>query len=215
VFVRRLTKVLLYLAIMAAILIGALRATVIRWWRIPDDDPYLEASIAPTLSGGDLIILSRLSPPRFGDLALCPEPNADGRVVIGRLLGTPGDKVEVLGTHLRVNGRSMHDESGCKEPTFTVTDPASKKEVEQTCDHEDLSGRIHQRGNVPAKRAVSPITLAAERDQGILISDNRLFPYDSRDFGAVNLPSCKETVVFRLVSAKGFGDVATRLSLIW
>jgi signal peptidase I len=215
VFVRRLTKVLVYLAIMAALVIGVLRATVIRWWRVPDDDPYLEASLAPTLAGGDLIILSRLSPPRFGDLALCPEPKADGRVVIGRLLGTPGDKVEVLGTHVRVNGRNMHDESGCKEPTFTVIDPASQKEVEQGCDHEDLSGRIHLRGNIPAGRAVSPITLTAEKDQGILVSDNRLFPYDSRDFGAVSLPSCKETVVFRLVSAKGFGDVATRLSLIW
>jgi signal peptidase I len=215
VFGRRLTKLLLYLAIMAGVVIGVLRATVIRWWRIPSDDPYLEASIAPTLSGGDLIILSRLSPPRFGDLALCPEPNADGRVVIGRLLGEPGDKVEVLGTHVRVNGRNMHDESGCKAPTFTVTDPVSRKEVEQRCDHEDLSGRIHLRGNIPAERQVSPVTLTAESAQGILVSDNRLFPYDSRDFGAVNLASCKETVVFRLVSAKGFGDVATRFSLIW
>jgi len=212
---RRLTKVLLFLALFVGSLIGLARATAIRWWRVPNDDPYLEASVAPTLSGGDLIILWRLSKPTFGDLVLCPEPKAPGRSVIGRVLGTSGDRVQVEGIHVRVNGQAMRDESECREPTFTVTDPSSKVEVEQKCDRENLSGRVHQRGNIPGGREVSPVTLEADREQGILVSDNRLFPYDSRDFGPVDLPSCKETVIFRLVSAKGFGDVATRLSIVW
>ena len=103
-FVRRLTKVLLYFAIVAAVVIGVLRATVIRWWRIPDDDPYLEASIAPTLAGGDLIVLWRLSPPRFGDLALRPEPKADGRVVLP--YASPG------GRQAAPHGRPDQEEGG-------------------------------------------------------------------------------------------------------
>jgi signal peptidase I len=212
---RRLSKLLLYLAISLALVIFGLRATAIRWWRVPLDDPYLQASIAPTLAGGDLIVLWRMSRPRFGDLVLCPEPKAEDRVVIGRLVGVGGDKVRVQGNQLTVNGRSMHNGSACSEQSFTVTDPVTRREVEQRCDDEDLSGRVHKRGNAPPERAADPITFDAETDQGILISDNRLFPYDSRDFGPVKLTTCKETVVFRLVSAKGFSDVATRLSIIW
>jgi hypothetical protein len=43
-----------------------------------------------------------------------------------------------------------------------------------------------------------------------LVSDNRLFPYDSRDFGAVPQENCQETVFFRLVGKGGFFDTATR-----
>jgi hypothetical protein len=47
-----------------------------------------------------------------------------------------------------------------------------------------------------------------------LASDNRFLPYDSRDYGSVELESCKETIVFRLVSALGFFDVDKRLTFI-
>ena len=43
-----------------------------------------------------------------------------------------------------------------------------------------------------------------------LVSDNRLFPYDSRDFGAVPRETCTETIFFRLVGAGGFFDTSTR-----
>lgn len=213
-FGRRLTKFLAYLAVLAAIAAGVARATVLRWWRVPSDDPYLEASVAPTLAGGDWVILWRMWKPKFGDLVLCPEPEAEGRVVIGRLVGTANDRVQIQNNHLRINGRPMHDESACSEPTFTVVDPVTRDEVEQSCDTEDLSGRPHLRGNAPASRQVEPVTLTADAGQGLLISDNRQFPYDSRDFGPVPLASCKESIVFRLISAKGFADVATRLSIV-
>ena len=47
-----------------------------------------------------------------------------------------------------------------------------------------------------------------------LLSDNRLFPYDSRDYGSVPLDSCKETVFFRLVGIKGYLDGETRFTFI-
>jgi hypothetical protein len=47
-----------------------------------------------------------------------------------------------------------------------------------------------------------------------LVSDNRQFPYDSRDFGLVERATCKEMVFFRLLSAEGWKDVAHRFSLI-
>jgi hypothetical protein len=45
------------------------RLTSIRWWKVPEDDPYLVASLAPELRGGDWVLLWRLSPPAVGSLA--------------------------------------------------------------------------------------------------------------------------------------------------
>ena len=70
--------------LIVAALIGILRLTVIRWWQVPVGDPYLEASVAPSVRGGDWLILWRGSAPTAGKLVLCPEPKAAGRSVIGR-----------------------------------------------------------------------------------------------------------------------------------
>lgn len=213
---RRFAKLALFLVITLAVLLWVLRATGFHWMRVPADDPYLQASVAPTLSGGDLVVVWRRKQPRFGDLVVCAEPRAEERIVIARLVGTPGDRVEIKGTNVRVNGRTLGSGSSaaCPERTFVVEDPVTRAEVEQPCDSEDLGGREHLRGNLPPGKNPLPVTLEAGASQGILVSDNRMYPYDSRDFGAVELAKCTGTVVFRLVSARGFSDVQSRLSVI-
>lgn len=211
---RKLLRFVLTLLILAGILVGVGRAFAIRWWRIPSDDPYLEASIAPTLRGGDLIVLWRFSPPRFGDLVLCPEPKAPDREVIGRIAGVEQDSVEVHGHNVRINGRRIKTEGDCYEEQFTVTDPQTGQEVEQRCDREVLGSRLHSRGNLGPKDTPAEVKAAVGEGQVFLLSDNRLYPYDSRDYGPVERSTCKETVVFRLVGARGFSDVRTRLSFI-
>ena len=47
--------------LIAGIFIGLARLTVLRWWRVPNNDPYLTASISPSVRGGDLILLWRLT----------------------------------------------------------------------------------------------------------------------------------------------------------
>jgi signal peptidase I len=211
---RSFPRLIAYVVIFFGVLVGLARATAIRWYKIPTDDPYLQASVAPTLSGGDWILLWRLTKPGFGDLALCAEPKAEHRSVIGRIVAVGRDKVEIRGAELIVNNRRMGNENA-DNPTFTVTDPATKQELEQPQDKEDLVGRVHLRGGLPKGRTRDPVTLTAEPGSAVLVSDNRLFPYDSRDFGLVPLETCKEMVIYRLVSAKGFGDLETRLSWIW
>lgn len=211
---RSFPRLIAYLAIFFGILIGVARATAIRWYKIPTDDPYLQASVAPTLSGGDWILLWRLTKPGFGDLALCAEPKAEYRSVIGRIVGVGHDRVEIRGAELSVNNRRMSNENA-NEPTFTVTDPVTKQEIEQPMDKEDLVGRLHLRGGVPKGRTRDPVTLTAEPGSAVLVSDNRFLSYDSRDFGLVPLEACKEMVIYRVVGAKGFSDVATRLSWVW
>src|SRR6185369_2878519 len=97
---RVLGRWLLWALIAFGVIVGMLRATAIRWWRVPADDPYLDASIAPSLHGGDLILLWRLTPPALGSLALCPEPKHFDRVVIGRMMGEERNSVRIEGSRV-------------------------------------------------------------------------------------------------------------------
>jgi signal peptidase I len=211
---RKLMRFLLWTALILGALIGVLRWVAIRWWRIPENDPYLEASIAPTLHGGDLIVLWRASKPGFGDLVLCPEPNAPQRVVIGRIVGESNDRVLLDENGVTVNNKRAATERACGD--FTVIDPKNGRQVEQRCDIEDLAGNGHKRGSMtghnPPKRR--PIKRDVPAGQIFLLSDNRLYPYDSRDFGLVDRETCKETVVFRLVSKNGYADQPNRFNYI-
>ncbi len=69
------------------VMVVLLRLTAIRLWKVPEGDPYLDASVAPSLKGGDWVLLWRMTPPALGALVLCPEPKHPERVVVGRMLG--------------------------------------------------------------------------------------------------------------------------------
>jgi signal peptidase I len=208
---RKLLRFLFWVALVLGIVIGFLRLTAIRWWRVPSNDPYLTASISPSLRGGDLILLWRLSKPVASDLVLCPEPKHPGRVVIGRIAGVGRDEVEIKGAEIKINNKRQSVEGTCPEPTFTEKDPGTGFEVELSCSIEGLRGSTNYRAEVPTDGTQPPDVKTTVPDNQVwLVSDNRQFPYDSRDYGAVPQETCAETVFFRLVSAKGISDRATR-----
>lgn len=197
--------------VIAGALVGVLRLTVIRWLRVPLDDRYLEASLAPTLRAGDWVILWRGTPPIEGALVLCPEPKT-ARYTIARIVGEAGDSVKVAGGVL-VNERGFETESGCAP--FTIKDPGTGQELQQGCRREVVGSRTHLRGEIVG---ALPKPREAEVEVGagqvFLVSDNRQFPWDSREYGPVERSTCMETVVFRLVSKEGFFDVPNRFTLI-
>ena len=209
----RLLRFIAWTLVIVGALIGLLRLTVIRWWRVPTGDPYLEASVAPTLRGGDWVILWRGTPPLEGDLVLCPEPRAQGRMVVARIVAEANDHVTVDRDTLFVNQRQFDTERGC-DP-FTTLEPKSGEAVVQGCRGETVGGKTHFRGE---PRPNLPPPTQAESDvpsgQVFLVSDNRQFPWDSREFGTVPRDTCLEAIVYRLVSKDGFFDVANRLTLI-
>ena len=203
---RSLGRFALFLLIAIAGMAGVLRATALRWWKVPDDDPYLAASVAPTLRAGDWVLLWRLTPPVPGMLAVCPEPKHPDRVVVGRAVGDPEDTVKVQGSQLFLRGRLQESEGDCVESSFTVIDPETGNEVEQTCTIEVANGMRHARGNSPKKPDKPDIETTVGEGEFVLVSDNRLYPYDFRDYGAVDRDTCTEAVIFRIVGADGFGS---------
>ena len=210
-----MAKFLRYLAwtvVISGALLGVLRYTVIRWWQVPTGDPYLDSSIAPTLHGGDWVISWRGSTPTKGNLTVCAEPRTN-RLVIGRIVGLPGEHVKILREALFVNDKPAENGSSCD--SFTSRDPATGLEVKQGCSEEIVADKPHLIGMLSdnsAKPAAADAVV--QPDEVFLASDNRLFPWDSRDFGVVVRSTCTETILFRLVSKDGFFDVASRFSLI-
>jgi signal peptidase I len=213
---RRIFQILIWTALVLGVVIGLLRAVALRWWRVPSDDPYLSASVSPSIQAGDLILLWRLTPPGFGDLVLCPEPKQPGRVVIGRIVGESRDDLEVNGADITLNRKRQIVESHCHHPgTFVEHDPASGIEVEQVCTYEELVNSTHMRGELVAHGVRPPDVKTTVPDgQVFLVSDNRQYPYDSREFGPVPRETCTETVFFRLVGAGGFFDHKSRNTYI-
>lgn len=210
---RKMFRFLFWVALVIGVTIGLLRLTVIRWWRVPSDDKYLTASISPSIRAGDLILLWRLMKPEVGDLVLCPEPGHPERVVIGRLVGEQGDRVETKGANVKVNDKTLLTAGRCASGSFKERAPDTGIEVEQFCSTEEVGGGAHQRGEIPATDAIAPHDAKIESvPPGTvwLVSDNRYFPYDSRDYGPVERATCKETVFFRLVGSGGFFDETTR-----
>jgi signal peptidase I len=212
--VQGLSRFLAWTLLICAGLVGVARATALRWWHVPIGDPELEASIAPSLRGGDWVLLWRLTRPGLGDLVMCPDPSDSTNIVMGRIVAEANDQVLIQGTDVQINGKNFDIEYNCTERNFTVVDPDTLKEVELFCDMENVADSLHQRGYGPQKKDAAKYAKQVGSGQIFLLSDNRTHPFDSRHFGVLDRRTCNEKVFFRLVSAKGFFDSTHRLTTI-
>ena|SRR5690348_7115670 len=211
---RALGRWALWTLVGTGVVVGSLRAVALRWWKVPEGDPWLEASVAPTLRGGDWILAWRLTDPGLGSLVLCPEPKHTERLTVGRLIGDAGDTVRVEGSRIVVNGRNFRSEGSCPNDTFKVDAPQGQKDVEQRCSTEVAHGLVHLRGEAEETAELTVYEQEVANGESLLISDNRRYPYDSRDYGPIVRATCKETVVFRLFGKGGFFDAKTRFQYI-
>jgi len=70
-------------------------------------------SMAPTLSDGDRVILNRAAvvfgTPRAGDIVAFPYPNNPSEYYIKRVIGVPGDIVDLINGSFYVNGEPLRD----------------------------------------------------------------------------------------------------------
>lgn len=212
--VQKVLRFFVWVAIVLGAAVGILRATALRWWRIPANDPELSASLAPSLAGGDLVILWRLTKPGLGSLVTCPDPDDPTAVVMGRIAAVQGNVVSLLGDEVKINGVAPQVEYNCTDLKLNVINPDTLKPVELACDMEDIGGRLHERAHGKPENIPRPFQKAVGTGQIFLLSDNRVHPFDSRHFGTLPVDSCRESVVFRLVSEKGFFDVDSRLDYI-
>jgi signal peptidase I len=213
--VRVLLKILLWVALIVGGVLGFLLATCISFWTVTSDAPRLSASIVPTLAPGDLVVLWYRGRPGFGDLVRCADPEARGRYVIGRLMGEEGDDVLVDQVLVTVNGTPISSKHACTNHHQTVLDPQSGDPVELTCEIEEAGGNTYTRSRASSPAfQTPPIRTQVQPGHVFLVSDDRFFHDDSRDFGTISKSTCTERIVFRMWSARGWFDSESRFSLI-
>lgn len=204
------------LVLAIAAVVGIARLTAIRWWKVPLDDPELTTSLAPSLSPGDWVLLWRATTPGVGALVLCPDPEDGSELVVGRIATLGGDRVEIGDRGaLDVSRQKIRTDQSCRESTFVVEHPTKGSEVTMQCDVEVLGGIHHLRGTERnARIPVADVDEQVEPGRLFLVSDNRQYPFDSRDYGSLDPRTCRERVFFRLVGGAGFENVESRLSWI-
>jgi signal peptidase I len=193
---------------------GLARAFLLEPWTVPTE-PWIAASVAPSLEGGDEVLLLTRGTPKAGDLVRCADPEKKGGGhVVGRIVGMQGDVVEVQGYHLTVNGNRYDSTDACDPPTVTVLSPATKHNVAINCGRVEMGGGWNFIGSDPKNISEMARKFTIGAGKVFLLSDNRSIHDDSRDFGQVPLDTCDRRIVFRLWSAKGWQDVKHRLTVI-
>lgn len=181
-------------------------------WRLPDEARF-SASLAPSLQGGDLVIVTR-GQAGFGDLTRCLDPDDAKRFVVGRIAGRSGDVVEVEGRALRVNGTPYEGKSACPEPKMPIANPTTGADEEIACDEVEMGSGWHYRGYVQKQQFVDRKRVEVGVGKVFLLSDNRTYHDDSRDFGTVDENTCKGHIIFRLWGKTGFSDTKARFTYI-
>jgi signal peptidase I len=176
--------------IIAIILALTIRVFFVQAFKIPS------GSMIPTLLIGDHILVSKLAygiqlpkdcefqmafppvtcfsstivmnfdPPQRGDVIVFRFPEDENKDFIKRLIGTPGDVIEIHNKNVLVNGEAFVD-----------------KEFTQRVDPGIIDGRINPRDNF------GPITVPA--DSYFVMGDNRDQSLDSRFWGFVKMDKIK------------------------
>jgi signal peptidase I len=196
------------------ILVGfAVRVLLLDVFVVPDDDKT-SASVAPTLAGGDTVLFMARNKPAFGDLVRCTDPEYPTRFVIGRVVGLAGDVVEANGKELTVNGKRYLGEMACAETKISIPHPTSGSTVEIICDQVSMAGHPHLRGGSDKVTFFSPTKTTVGEGMLFLLSDDRSYHDDSRDFGTVPAASCRGRIVFRLWGKEGWKDDKRRITFV-
>jgi signal peptidase I len=191
----------------------ALYAFVVEVWRVPDDDALMAASLEPLLRPGDWVVVMRRPSVTRGILVRCADPDAPGRFVVARAIAHDGDRIELAGDRVSLDGRQLTQVRACPVPELTVRDPRADAEVSLTCSIEDYGDFPYRTLRVP--EALDPkISATADATHWFLVSDNRHVHLDSRDYGPIDPRTCQH-IVFLLAGASGLRDAERRLQPIW
>lgn len=173
-----------------ALLLGVFRTAVADWNPIPS------ASMHPNLLEGDVVFVNRLAfdvkvpltdvvvahtgDPRRGDIVTFASPE-NGMRLIKRVIGLPGDTIEMRGKRVYVNGTAAsYDELGLRD------EPLAPRGVKALHLEEETNGSRHEiqwlarRGE---RDDFGPLTIPA--DHYLMLGDNRDNSEDSRWFGLV------------------------------
>ena len=176
--------------LVVGLVVCSIRSAVADWNDVPT------GSMKPTILEGDRIVVNKLAydlkvpfttlhvaewgNPKRGDIVVCYSP-ADGKRLVKRVIGLPGDSIAMDNNRLFVNGRPVEYES---------LETAVSDRVEEQGNHhfaaEKLDKRRHAVMATPTLNAMRSFeTLIVPEGNYFIMGDNRDNSFDSRYFGVV------------------------------
>jgi signal peptidase I len=176
-------------------------------------------SMNPTILEGDLIFvdkvaydlripltlhrLAKWSDPKRGDIVICFSPE-DGIRLVKRVIGLPGDTIEMKNNTLFLNGEpAVYTKIGLRDIEIL----SGKQTVKCVLATEDLDGVIHAVMSIPsieAMRSFGPVTVP--QGSYFVMGDNRDSSRDSRYFGFVE----RESIVGKAMGVIGSFDITDK-----
>lgn len=187
-FLRREARPLL----VTALVIFAFRSAVADWNDVPT------GSMKPTIMEGDRILVNKLAydlkvpfttrhvaewgNPQRGDVVVFYSPK-DGKRLVKRVIGLPGDTIELRNEELLVNGTALDYSTLQKQ--FVEELPAAERPGHEYAS-EKLGSHLHPvmaTPALPAMRSFGPVKVP--EGKFFMMGDNRDNSFDSRYFGCV------------------------------
>ena len=180
--------------LMVAVVVFSFRSAVADWNDVPT------GSMRPSIIEGDRIFVNKMAydlkfpftkwrlvqwdDPSRGDIVVFQSP-ADGRRLVKRVVGLPGDEISILRGRVFLNGRPLAYE----DVSSPVEDyPGFLLNPHQFVEEEQLDKRLHPillTPGSPQYREISATTVVPA-GQFYLMGDNRNNSKDSRFFGTVD-----------------------------